>query len=309
MRILLIIEHDNSQVRAESLKTLAAAHLIGDEIDALVVGYRCRKVAEQASRFSGVTKVLLADDENYHYHIADNIGSLVSKLAGNYTHVLCSSSVFGMSILPRVAAVLGVAQISNITKIVTADVYIRQIFAGNILIKVKSHDAIKIITVMASAFDPETCIQNAVNIHPITCKAVTNAAVCLGRTHSKSDRPSLKSANIIVAGGRGLRSADNFYKLQKLADKLNASIAATRAVVDAGWASYDKQIGQTGQTVAPELYIALGISGASQHLAGMKESRIIVAINKDPLAPIFQVANYGLVADLKEVLPKFIDLL
>ncbi len=309
MRILLIAEHDNARLKDESLKTLTAALQIGDHIDVLVMGYQCQQAAEMAARLGGVKLVMWVDDPALQYKIPENASVLVSELAKDYTHVLCSSSIFGKNILPRVAAVLNVAQISNVSEIVSPEIYIRPIYSGNVLVKVKSHDSIKIITLMASAFDSIVLTQEAVGIKQLQVTVEPNISLFKTEKTNKSERPPLQSAEVVIAGGRGLKSAKNFQYLDVLADKLNAAIAATRAIVDLGWASNDQQVGQTGKTIAPRLYLALGISGAAQHLAGIRDSRIIVAINNDPHAPIFDIADYGLVADLNEVLPKLNALL
>lgn len=314
MRTLLLAEHDNSGLKAEFLKTLSAASQISDQIDVLVIGNQCDEVSRQAARLRHVNRVLLVDDRVY-LHSEENISLLVKNMAKDYTHVLCSASLFGKAILPRVAAYLDVAQISNVSAIVSADTFIRPIYAGRLLSKVKSNDPIKIITVMASAFTPSVEEKSAdsdstpVSRLSIKLMQVSNPVTFISEKKNFSKRQSLQSAHIVVAAGRGLNSIENFQALEFLADKLGAAIGATRAVVDAGWLSNDKQIGQTAKTVAPALYIALGISGAAQHLAGMKDSKVIIAVNKDPNAPIFQIANYALVADLNEVLPKLNTLL
>lgn len=314
MRILLLAEHDNSGLKAEFLKTLSAASQINDQIDVLVIGNQCDEVSRQAARLRHVSRVLLVDDRVY-LHSEENISLLVKNMAKDYTHVLCSASLFGKAILPRVAAYLDVAQISNVSAIVSADTFIRPIYAGRLLCKVKSNDPIKVITVMASAFVPvkeeKSADSDSTPVTRLSIKQmqVGNPVMFISEKKICSKRQSLQSAHVVVAAGRGLNSIENFQALEFLADMLGAAIGATRAVVDAGWLSNDQQIGQTAKTVAPELYIALGISGAAQHLAGMKDSKVIIAVNKDPNAPIFQIANYALVADLNEVLPELNTLL
>jgi electron transfer flavoprotein alpha subunit len=315
MRILLLAEHDNLKLKPEFFKTLSAATQICDSIDILVTGFQCEKIAQQISALKVVSFIYLLDDQAYQYHAEEQISLLLKGLAKDYTHVLCSSSSFGKSVLPRVAAYLNVAQISNISTVVSENTYLRPIYAGEYLRKIKSHDSIKVITVMASAFDsivnqyPDQIDVLKITKLPVTCLLDNNQAVFISKSKTDNTQKSLQSANIVVAAGRGLNSEENFNDLHHLADMLDAAVGATRAVVDAGWMSNDRQIGQTAKTVAPELYIAFGVSGAAQHIAGMKGSKVIIAVNKDPDAPIFKLANYALVADINNVLPKLNELL
>jgi len=309
MRILVIVEHDNTRLNDLTLKTLTAAQKINHEVDVLVIGYSCSSVAEHVSRINGVTSVILVDDIAFEHQISENISIVVCELSKGYTHIMCSSSSFGKNILPRVAVTLDVAQISNISSIHKHDIFIRPIYTGNFLQKIRSLDPVKVITIMASAFEANIEEQETVEIKKIEIKNTPNRIVFLESKINESKCPPLQSARVVIAGGRGLKSAENYKSLEKIAIKLNAAIGATRAIVDEGWTTNDKQVGQTGKTVSPELYIALGISGAAQHIAGIKDSKIIVAINKDPLSPIFEIADYGLVADLAEVLPKMDALL
>lgn len=315
MRILLIAEHDNQSLKPEFFKCLSAAGELNDCIDVLVIGYQCEDVVRQAAKLSQVSRVLLVDHSQYKHQPEDYLSMLVKDLADDYTHILCSSSSFGKSLMPRVAAFLNVAQISNISSIISADTFIRPIYAGRLLSKVKSNDPVKIITVMASAFQAigedsggSIDLSKIIRLSNKEYK-ISNPVMYVDETRSPSKRQSLQSAAIVVAAGRGLATAENYQQLESIADKLDAAIGATRAVVDAGWMTNDKQIGQTAKTVAPQLYIAMGVSGAAQHIAGMKDSKVIIAVNKDPDAPIFQVANYALVSDLNEVLPELNSLL
>ncbi|UCV14134.1 electron transfer flavoprotein subunit alpha/FixB family protein [Quatrionicoccus australiensis] len=304
MPILVIAEHDHASLKAATLNTVAAAAKIGGDIHVLVAGSNCAAAAQQAAGLQGVAKVKLADAAHYASQTAENLTALVIANAAGYSHILAPATTFGKNLLPRVAALLDVAQISEITGVEAADTFVRPIYAGNALATVKSADAVKVITVRTTAFDAVNAGNNA-EIEAIAAAADTNQAQLTNRELTKSERPELGAAKIIVSGGRGLGSGENYHQLlEPLADKLGAALGASRAAVDAGFVPNDYQVGQTGKIVAPQLYIAVGISGAIQHLAGMKDSKVIVAINKDPDAPIFQVADYGLVGDLFDVVPQ-----
>ncbi len=303
MTILVIAEHDNAGLKAATLNTVAAAIKIGGDIHLLVAGSQCEAAAREAAALAGVALVKVADAAHYQSQTAENLTALVIAQAAGYSHILAPATTFGKNLLPRVAALLDVAQISEITGVESADTFVRPIYAGNALATVHSADAVKVITVRSTAFDP-VAGGNAAPLENIGAAADTQQSQLLNRELTKSERPELGAARIIVSGGRGLGSGENYHRLlEPLADKLGAALGASRAAVDAGFVPNDYQVGQTGKIVAPQLYIAVGISGAIQHLAGMKESKVIVAINKDPDAPIFQVADYGLVADLFETMP------
>ena len=304
MTILVIAEHDQQSVKAATLNTLAAAAKLGGDIHVLVAGAGCAAAAAQAATLQGVSKVLVADAAHYADQTAENVAALVVAQAGAYSHILAPATTFGKNVLPRVAALLDVAQISEITAVESADTFVRLIYAGNAMATVQSADKIKVITVRTTAFDAVGA-GNSAPVEVLAAAADVGCTQLQGRELTKSERPELGAAKIIVSGGRGLGSGDNYHKLlDPLADKLGAALGASRAAVDAGFVPNDYQVGQTGKVVAPQLYVAVGISGAIQHLAGMKDSKVIVAINKDPDAPIFQVAEYGLVADLFEVVPQ-----
>ena len=306
MAILVIAEHDNGSLKAATLNTVAAAQKIGGEIDVLVAGANCGAAAQAAAQLQGVSKVKVADAAHYDSQTAENLTALVVANAAGYSHILAPATTFGKNLLPRVAALLDVAQISEITGVESADTFIRPIYAGNALATVKSADAVKVITVRTTAFDA-VAGGNAAPVEAIAASADTAQCTLQARELTKSARPELGAAKIIVSGGRGLGSSENYHQLlEPLADKLGAALGASRAAVDAGFVPNDYQVGQTGKIVAPQLYVAVGISGAIQHLAGMKDSKVIVAINKDPDAPIFQVADYGLVADLFETVPQLV---
>jgi electron transfer flavoprotein alpha subunit len=306
MTILVIAEHDNASLKASTLNTVAAAQKIGGEIHVLVAGAGCASAAEQAAALQGVAKVRMADAAHYQNQTAENLTALVIAQATGCSHILAPATTFGKNLLPRVAALLDVAQISEITGVESADTFVRPIYAGNALATVKSADAVKVITVRTTAFDAVGTGGNA-TVENVAAAADTAQCTLLGRELTKSERPELGAAKIIVSGGRGLGSGENYHALlEPLADKLGAALGASRAAVDAGFVPNDYQVGQTGKIVAPQLYIAIGISGAIQHLAGMKDSKVIVAINKDPDAPIFQVADYGLVGDLFDVVPQMV---
>ena len=304
MSVLVLIEHDNKVVKASSLNTITAAKKIDQKVHAIVIGENCKKVSEEVSKFDGIEEVLLADNKIHANHLAENMAPLIVEIAKNYTHILAPSSTFGKNIMPRVAALLDVAQLSDIISVINSDIFIRPIYAGNANSKIQSLDKIKIITVRTTTFEATKKEGGKAKITEIPIGKDMNISKFVKNELNKSDRPELTSAGIIVSGGRGMESGKNFSLLEELADKLKAAIGASRAAVDAGFVPNDYQVGQTGKVVAPELYIAVGISGAIQHLAGMKDSKIIVAINKDEEAPIFQVADYGLVGDLFQVLPE-----
>ncbi|MFH1812744.1 MAG: FAD-binding protein [Pseudomonadota bacterium] len=307
MNILVIAEHDNAALRPATLNTIAAAAKIGGDITVLVAGHGCAAAANAASAVAGVTKVLTADAPQFEHALAEDVAALVLSLAGGYTHLLAPASSFGKNFMPRVAALLDVAQVSDIVAVESADTFVRPIYAGNALATVQSRDAIKIITVRATAFDPAPAAGGSAAVEAIQPPAATGLATFVSQELSQSARPELGSARVVVSGGRGLGSGEAYHSvLEPLADKLGAALGASRAAVDSGYAPNDYQVGQTGKIVAPDLYIAVGLSGAIQHLAGMKESKVIVAINKDADAPIFQVADYGLVGDLFELVPKLV---
>ena len=303
MGILVIAEHDNVSLKAATLNAVTAAAKIGGEIHLLVAGKGCAAAADAAAKISGVAKVLLADAPQYADHLPENIAALVVARATGYSHILAAATTAGKNFMPRVAASLDVAQVSDIVAVESPDTFVRPIYAGNVLATVQSLDAVKVITVRTTAFEAVGQGGSAA-VEAIDAIPDCGSSALVSRELTQSARPELAAAKVVVSGGRGLGSAENFHKLMEpLADKLGAAMGASRAAVDAGFVPNDYQVGQTGKIVAPQLYIAVGISGAIQHLAGMKESRVIVAINKDADAPIFQVADYGLVGDLFEVVP------
>jgi electron transfer flavoprotein alpha subunit len=308
MSVLVVAEHDNRALKPATLHAVTAASEIakaaGSDVHILVAGKECRPAAEAAAQVAGIAKVLLADDAAYDHGIAENWAPLIVKLAANYSHVLAPATTFGKNLMPRVAALLDVMQISDISAVEGPDTFVRPIYAGNALATVQSKDKIKIITVRGTAFAPAAATGGSAPIEAVEGTGSTGMTEFKGAELSKSERPELTSARVIVSGGRGMQSGDNFHLLEKVADKLGAAVGASRAAVDAGFVPNDYQVGQTGKIVAPELYIAVGISGAIQHLAGMKDSKVIVAINKDEEAPIFQIADYGLVGDLFKILPE-----
>lgn len=303
MAILVIAEHGNSVLKADTAKTVAAATQIGGDIHVLVAGQGVESVAHAAATLAGVSKVLVADSSVYAHQLAEDVAALVVANAAGYSHILAPATTFGKNFLPRVAALLDVAQISDIIAVESADTFVRPIYAGNAIATVQSADAVKVLTVRSSAFNGVAETGSAA-VEAIAAGAASGVAEFVSEELTKSERPELTAARVIISGGRGMQNGDNFALLNGIADKLNAAIGASRAAVDAGFVPNDMQVGQTGKIVAPDLYIAVGISGAIQHLAGMKDSKVIVAINKDPEAPIFQVADYGLVADLFQVLPE-----
>ncbi|MDP2170655.1 MAG: FAD-binding protein [Rhodocyclaceae bacterium] len=307
MSILVIAEHDHAALKAATLNTVAAAAKLGGDIHVLVAGANCAAAAQAAATLAGVVRVKLADAPLYAEQTAENIAALIVANAEGYTHIIAAATTFGKNLLPRVAALLDVAQISEICGIESPDTFIRPIYAGNALATVKSADKVKVITVRTTAFDAvgQGAIGGGAAVESIAAGPDLGLTQLVGRELTKSARPELGAAKVIVSGGRGLASGENYHMLlEPLADKLNAALGASRAAVDAGFVPNDYQVGQTGKIVAPQLYIAIGISGAIQHLAGMKDSKVIVAINKDPDAPIFQVADYGLVGDLFQLVPE-----
>ena len=309
MSILVIAEHDNAALKAGTLNTVAAAQAIGGEVHILLAGSGCDAAAQAAAALAGVTTVRVADAAHYADHGAENLAALVLANAAGYTHILAPATTFGKNLMPRVAAMLDVAQISDIIGVASADTFKRPIYAGNAIATVQSGDAVKVITVRTTAFEPVGTGGSAA-VEALDAAADTGLSTLVGRELTKSERPERGAAGVIVSGGRGLGSGENYHALlEPLADKLGAALGASRAAVDAGYVPNDYQVGQTGKIVAPQLYLAVGISGAIQHLAGMKDSKVIVAINKDEEAPIFQVADYGLVADLFEAVPALTDAL
>lgn len=307
MSVLVIAEHDNQSIKPATLNTIAAAQKIGGDIHVLVSGKGCGAAAEQAAKAAGVAKVLVADSDSLGDQLAENFAAQILAIAGNYGHILAPATSVGKNVLPRVAAKLDVAQISDIISVESADTFTRPIYAGNVIATVQSSDSTKVITVRTTAFDPVAAEGGSAAIENLSAVADSGKSTFVSREVAKSDRPELTAASTIISGGRGMGSAENFSVLNPLADKLNAAIGASRAAVDAGYAPNDWQVGQTGKIVAPQLYMAFGISGAIQHLAGMKDSKVIVAVNKDPEAPIFGVADYGLVGDLFDVVPQLTE--
>jgi electron transfer flavoprotein alpha subunit len=309
MAILIISEHDNAAIKSAVLNTVAAGRKLGEDIHVLVAGFECAAAAEAAANIEGVTKVLMADAERYQYGLAEEVANIVVSVAENYSHILAPATSLGKNVMPRVAAHLDVAQISDIVEIVSSDTFIRPIYAGNALATVVSADEIKVITVRATGFDSCAVQGGSGVVESIDAQPGKELSSLVNQELTQSARPELTAAKVIVSGGRGMGSAENFAMLEALADKLGAAVGASRAAVDSGFVPNDYQVGQTGKIVAPELYIAVGISGAIQHLAGMKDSKVIVAINKDEEAPIFQVADYGFVGDLFEAIPELTNLI
>ena len=304
MSILVIAEHDNSELKTATLNTVAAGMAIGGDIDILVAGSDCDSVAESASQVPGVSKVLLANKETYKNSLAENLGNLVVELSEGYSHILAPATTSGKNFMPRVAAKLDVSQISDISAVISEDTFERPIYAGNCIATVQSTDSVKVITVRTTGFDACEATGGSASISAIDNDTDAGVSSFVKEEIAESDRPELTAADVVISGGRGMQNGDNFSLLNGIADKLGAAIGASRAAVDSGFVPNDMQVGQTGKIVAPDLYIAVGISGAIQHLAGMKDSKVIVAINKDEEAPIFQVADYGLVADLFDALPE-----
>ena len=303
MSILVVAEHDNSELKPATFNTVTAASEIGGDIHVLVAGSNCQAAADSAASIAGVSKILMADNACYEHQLPESMAPLIADMASQYSHVLAPATTTGKNLMPRVAALLDVSQVSDIIVVKSADTFVRPIYAGNALATVQTEDSIKIITVRSTAFsDAEQ--GGSATVEAIDFVSEQSMASFVSEQLSESERPELTAAKVIISGGRGMQSGENFALLEKVADKLGAAIGASRAAVDAGFVPNDYQVGQTGKIVAPELYIAVGISGAIQHLAGMKDSKVIVAINKDEEAPIFQVADYGLVADLFEALPE-----
>ncbi|GAB3402854.1 FAD-binding protein [Massilia agilis] len=304
MTALVIAEHDNASLKGSTLNTVTAALQCGGEVHVLVAGANCGASAQQAAQVAGVSKVLVADAPCFADGLAENVAEQALAVAAAYSHILAPATAFGKNVLPRVAAKLDVAQISEITKVDSPDTFERPIYAGNAIATVQSSDKVKVITVRTTGFDAAAATGGAASVETLAPVGDTGKSSFVGRELAKSDRPELTAAKVIVSGGRGMGSGENFKILEPLADKLGAAMGASRAAVDAGFVPNDWQVGQTGKIVAPQLYVAVGISGAIQHLAGMKDSKVIVAINKDPEAPIFSVADYGIVGDLFEVVPQ-----
>ena len=307
MSVLLIAEHNNRELKAFTLNAVTAASQIDGDVHALVIGKSCEDAAKAASELPLVKKVITVDAPHYENFIAENFAPVIIKLAENYSHIVCSANTFGKNLMPRVAAKLDTSQISDITKVESADTFVRPIYAGNAFATVKSTDPKKCVTIRPTSFEACASSGGSAPVENIDADEEFSLTKFVNREEIKSDRPELGTARIVVSGGRGMQNGDNFKLITAIADKLNAAIGASRAAVDAGYISNDHQVGQTGKVVVPDLYIAVGISGAIQHLAGMKESKVIVAINKDGEAPIFSVADYGLEADLFEALPQFLE--
>ncbi len=307
MAALVIAEHDNASLKAGTLNTVTAAAQAGGEVHVLVAGASCDGAAQAAAAVAGVTKVLVADAAQLGEHLAENVAAQVVAIAKNYSHVLAPATAFGKNVAPRVAALLDVAQISEITSVESADTFVRPIYAGNAMATVQSADAVKVITVRTTGFDAAAASGGSAAVEKLEAVADTGLSSFVSREVAKNDRPELAGAKVVVSGGRGMGSSEKFHEvLEPLADRLGAALGASRAAVDAGYAPNDWQVGQTGKIVAPQLYFAVGISGAIQHLAGMKDSKVIVAINKDEEAPIFGVSDYGLVADLFKAVPELV---
>ena len=309
MTTLVIAEHNNSELQASTYNTIAAAKQLSGETVVLVAGHDCQSVADQASKAEGVDKVLLAQAEFLEHLLAEDVEKAVMAQEGDYSHILAPASTFGKNMMPRIAALLDVQQISDIIAVDSDDTFKRPVYAGNAIATVKSNDSKKVVTVRATAFDALATEGGSASIENVDSGSHTKLSNYVGEELTESERPDLGTANVVVSGGRGMGNGENFEMLETLADKLGAAVGASRAAVDAGFVPNDYQVGQTGKIVAPELYIAVGISGAIQHLAGMKDSKVIVAINKDEEAPIFQVADYGLVEDLFKAVPELIDAL
>ena len=307
MSALLIAEHNNKEIKPFTLNAITAASQIDQDLHVLVIGHSCDSVTKSISEVPNVKKVIHVDDPIYENFLPENFTPVVIKNSENYSHIVCSANTFGKNLMPRIAALLDTSQVSDIIKVISADTFLRPIYAGNAFATVKSTDAKKCITIRPTSFDPCESSGGSAPIETAEAGEEFSLTKFVKREEIKSDRPELGTARIVVSGGRGMQSGDNFKLITSIADKLNAAIGASRAAVDAGYISNDHQVGQTGKVVVPDLYIAVGISGAIQHLAGMKESKVIVAINKDGEAPIFSVADYGLEADLFEALPQFLE--
>ena len=307
MSVLLIAEHNNKEVKPFTLNAISAASQINEDVHVLVIGSNSDEVAKSISQVPNVKKVVHVNNSIYENYLAENFTSVILKLSDGYSHIVCSANTFGKNLMPRVAALLDVSQVSDITKVLSEDTFQRPIYAGNAFATVKSNDKIKCVTIRPTSFDPAPTSGGSAEIQNSDAGEATEISKFIKKEEIKSDRPELGTARVVVSGGRGMQSGENFKLITAVADKLNAAIGASRAAVDAGYITNDHQVGQTGKVVVPDLYIAVGISGAIQHLAGMKESKVIVAINKDGEAPIFSVADYGLEADLFEALPKFLE--
>jgi len=306
MSVLLVAEHDNSNLKAFTLNAISAASKINEDIHVLVAGCECESVSKEVASIPLVKKVLLCDSQNYKNYLPENLAPLVTKVSEKYDHIVASANTFGKNFMPRVAAALDVSQVSDVIKVNDSDTFLRPIYAGNAFATVKSNDKKKCVTIRPTSFDPAPKTGGSAQVEKVEAIAVPNISKFIKREETKSERPELGTARIVISGGRGMQSGENFKLINSIADKLNAAVGASRAAVDAGYIGNDHQVGQTGKVVVPDLYIAVGISGAIQHLAGMKESKIIVAINKDGEAPIFSVADYGLEADLFTALPEFL---
>jgi electron transfer flavoprotein alpha subunit len=304
MSILVIAEHDNASLVGATLNTVTAAQQIGDDIDLLIAGNGCDAAAQAAAQVAGVNRVLIADHTNLEGLLAENVANLVVSLAGNYSHVLTAATTFGKNFMPRAAALLDMSQISEISEVISTDTFVRPVYAGNAMAKVQSSDSIKFITIRTTKFEAAAETGGSATVEAVDAVTDSGLSRFISLSSSESERVELTSASIVISGGRGMQNGENFHMLDSVADKLGAAVGASRAAVDAGFVPNDYQVGQTGKVIAPDLYIAVGISGAIQHLAGMKDSKTIVAINKDSEAPIFQVADYGLVADLFEAVPE-----
>ena len=307
MSVLLIAEHNNKEVKPFTLNAISTASQINEDVNVLVIGSNSDEVAKSIAQVPNVKKVIHVNNSIYENYLAENYTSVITKLSENYSHIVCSANTFGKNLMPRVAALLDVSQVSDITKVISTDTFQRPIYAGNAFATVKSNDKIKCVTIRPTSFDPAPTSGGSAEIQNSDAGEATEIAKFIKKEEIKSDRPELGTARVVVSGGRGMQSGENFKLISAVADKLNAAIGASRAAVDAGYITNDHQVGQTGKVVVPDLYIAVGISGAIQHLAGMKESKVIVAINKDGEAPIFSVADYGLEADLFDALPKFLE--
>ena len=307
MSVLLIAEHNNKELKPFTLNAISAASQINEDVHVLVLGSDSDAVSKAASEVPNVKKVIHVNNPIYENYLAENFTSVVVKLSESYSHIVCSANTFGKNLMPRVAALLDVSQVSDITKVISEDTFLRPIYAGNAFATVKSNDKIKCVTIRPTSFDPAPTSGGSAEIQNSDAGDATDLSKFIKKEEIKSDRPELGTARVVISGGRGMQSGDNFKLITAVADKLNAAIGASRAAVDAGYITNDHQVGQTGKVVVPDLYIAVGISGAIQHLAGMKESKVIVAINKDGEAPIFSVADYGLEADLFDALPKFLE--
>ena len=307
MSVLLIAEHNNKEVKPFTYNAITAASQIDQDLHVLLIGHQADSVAKSLSEVPNVKKVIQVDNEMYENYIAENFTSAIIKNSENYSHIVCSANTFGKNLMPRVAALLDTSQVSDIIKVISADTFLRPIYAGNAFATVKSNDTKKCVTIRPTSFEAAPSTGGSAEIVKADAGEKSELTKFVKREEIKSDRPELGTARIVVSGGRGMQSGENFKLIQQVADKLNAAIGASRAAVDAGYITNDHQVGQTGKVVVPDLYIAVGISGAIQHLAGMKESKVIVAINKDGEAPIFSVADYGLEADLFEALPQFLE--